>query len=48
MLKKIIAVGLISIMGIMVLCGCNSSNLVEEKADFVELNGWSIIIRLLS
>ncbi len=44
MLKKIIAVGLISIMGIMVLCGCNSSNLVEEKADFVELNGWSIII----
>lgn len=47
MLKKIIAMGVISIMGIMMLCGCNgdnwgvkNDNLVEENADFVELNTW--------
>ncbi len=44
MLKKIIALVVISIMGIMMFCGCNSSNLIEENADFFELAGWSTII----
>lgn len=44
MLKKIIAMGVISIMGIMMFCGCNGSKLVEENADFVEVSAWNVII----
>lgn len=44
MLKKIIALGVVSIMGIMMFCGCNSDNLVEENAEFFKLGGWSLCI----
>lgn len=40
MFKKIIAMGLISIMGIMLFSGCNGSKLVEENQDLVELINW--------